>query len=430
MRFMHIADIHLGYQQYGLQERFDDFSRAFLHLVAQAISRQVDFVVLAGDLFEKRTVDPLAMRVAIAGLTQLQDAGIPVLAVEGNHERAYYQEQYSWMDFLDALGYLRLLNPRFEDGLPLLVPHGDEGGAYVDLPDGVRVYGLQYYGASIGKAVQGFAEAVARMDHDRVRYVILMLHAGLEGQLEHVGRLTYTDLAPLRGIVDYVALGHIHKPYAVEDWIYNPGSPETNSMDEATWPERGYYIVDIQPGQTPPHQAVLHPAQRRTFHRFRLAVDALETPNAVYDAVRRLTVVHAGEVHASAAPVVEVRLSGVLPFNRYDLNLDYVQGVVAEAWHPLVTRVHNQTTPVEFEIEVDATVSRSELERAVVQDLLARDARYRPAAEAWATGALDLKRLVLEGSAPEALIAHLRHLRQEVGGERMENGDMRCASSK
>ena len=102
--FMHIADIHLGYQQYGLQERFDDFSRTFLNLVEQAIARQVNFVLLAGDLFEKRTVDPLAMRVAIEGLTQLQQAGIPVLAVEGNHERAYYQEQYSWMDFLDALG--------------------------------------------------------------------------------------------------------------------------------------------------------------------------------------------------------------------------------------------------------------------------------------------------------------------------------------
>jgi DNA repair protein SbcD/Mre11 len=148
MHFLHIADVHLGYQQYGLKDRFNDFSRAFLHLVDDACDQAVDFVLLAGDLFHKRTVDPLAMRVAIAGLEQLQEAGISVLAVEGNHEKAYYRDQFSWVDFLDAMGYLRLLNSTFKKGRPILEPHGDEGGAYVDLPldDGgaVRVYGLKY----------------------------------------------------------------------------------------------------------------------------------------------------------------------------------------------------------------------------------------------------------------------------------------------
>jgi len=90
MRFMHVADIHLGYQQYGSKERFNDFSQVFLYIVEQAIEQQVDFVLLAGDLFEKRTVDPLAMRVAIEGLSQLREAGISVIAVEGNHENTAF----------------------------------------------------------------------------------------------------------------------------------------------------------------------------------------------------------------------------------------------------------------------------------------------------------------------------------------------------
>ncbi len=108
MRFLHTADIHLGYQQYGVKERFNDFSRVFLHIVDQAILRRVDFVLLAGDLFEKRTVDPMAMRVAVEGLRKLCDANILTLAVEGNHEKAYYRQRvalqhaYSWIDFLDA----------------------------------------------------------------------------------------------------------------------------------------------------------------------------------------------------------------------------------------------------------------------------------------------------------------------------------------
>jgi hypothetical protein len=77
MRFMHVADIPLGYRQYGSNERFNDSSQVFLHVVEQAVDQQVDFFLRAGDLFEKRTVDPLAMRVAIEGLRMLCEAGIP-----------------------------------------------------------------------------------------------------------------------------------------------------------------------------------------------------------------------------------------------------------------------------------------------------------------------------------------------------------------
>jgi DNA repair exonuclease SbcCD nuclease subunit len=185
MRFMHAADVHLGYQQYGIKERFEDFSRVFLYFADQAVDQKVDFVLLAGDLFEKRTVDPLAMRVAVEGLQSLREANIPVLAVEGNHERAYYRDQYSWVDFLDALGYLRLLSPRFEDGRVTLEPHCEQGGAYVDLPDGIRVYGLKYFGASTGKAFSLLAEALPDTDRDKEGLTILMAHAGIEGQLPH-----------------------------------------------------------------------------------------------------------------------------------------------------------------------------------------------------------------------------------------------------
>jgi DNA repair exonuclease SbcCD nuclease subunit len=414
---MHIADIHLGYQQYGLKERFNDFSRTFLTLVDQAVEQDVDFVLLAGDLFEKRAVDPLAMRVAVSGLEQLRDQGIPVLAVEGNHERAYYREQYSWVDFLDALGYLRLLTPRFEGGRAILDPYGDEGGAYVDLPGGIRVYGMKYYGASTGKVLNLFTEALTMDTHARhgVEYTILMMHAGLEDQIPHMGRLTYNDLAPLRDYVDYVALGHIHKPYEVEDWVFNPGSPETCSMDEVTWPDRGYYLVDVHLGSRPPHQATLVPASRRPFHRFSLEVDDLPNPYAVYDKVQGLIRKQSARVSRDTAPVVELRLGGTMAFNRYDLDLQHIQGLLEDAWSPLATRVQNKSVPTAFEIMVDDEVTRPELERGIIRELLERDARFRPQSDAWTAGALALKRMVLENSAPDAVIEHLRDLCTELG---------------
>jgi DNA repair exonuclease SbcCD nuclease subunit len=392
-------------------------------MVEQAIEQQVDFLLVAGDLFEKRTVDPLAMRVAVEGLRALREDEIPVIAVEGNHERAHYRDQYSWVDFLDGLGYLYLLNPRFGEGRAILEPYGEDGGAYLDLPGGVRVYGLKYYGASTGKVFGLFSEALEELDDDDVYFTILMAHAGLEGQLpRYSGTLTHNDLAPLRGHVDYLALGHIHKPYAVDGWIYNPGSAETWSIEETAWPERGYFLVDMEPGGNPNHEAQLLITPRRPFHRSRLEVDALTEPNLLYDAVRGLLKREMSSVRRDVPPVVELTLSGVLPFSRFDLDLDFIKGLVDEAWSPLVTRVRNRTTPAEFEVVVDVEASRPELERAIVRELLERDARFRPAAEEWTQVALDSKRLALEGVSPEALIDHLRRARAELVAIEEEGG--------
>ena len=84
-QFVHFSDAHLGFQQYDCRERFNDFGRAFLHVVDDAIQRPADFVLFAGDLFHKRSVDPLTLEQAIEGLGKLRRAGIPVVAVEGNH---------------------------------------------------------------------------------------------------------------------------------------------------------------------------------------------------------------------------------------------------------------------------------------------------------------------------------------------------------
>jgi len=414
MRFMHIADIHLGYQQYGLSERFNDFSNIFLHIVEKALELEVDFLLLAGDLFHKRTVAPLAMRVAIEGLERLKRGGIPVLAVEGNHEIAYYRDQYSWMEFLDGTGYVKLLNPRFEAGKAILEPHGDAGGSYVDLPEGIRVHGLKYYGASTGRAVKGFYEAVDELDQDGVEYSILMMHAGLEGQLAHTGRLKMGHVGPLREHIDYLALGHIHKPYEVDGWIYNPGSPETCGMDEVAWPQRGYYLVEVQPSANPKHKADLIDPPRRPFHRFSLEVDALNTPNQVYDAVGKLIRQKNQEVNSIPTPVVELTLRGVLPFDRYELELDYIQRLLEAAWSPLTAHVQSKITPAEFEIDIEAEASRPELERKVLTELFERDIRFRKEAESWAAGAIDLKQLVLDKSDPRAIIEYLQALQAEL----------------
>lgn len=415
MRFLHMADIHLGYQQYNSKERFNDFAMAFLHVVEEAVRRRVDFCLLAGDFFEKRTVDPLAMRQAVAGLQRLRDAHIPVIAVEGNHERAHYRDQYSWLEFLDAIGLITLLDPKFKDGQLLLTPYSpEEGGGYVDLPGGVRVYGLKYYGASTDRVLDLFRRSLVELE-DRPTYTVLLMHAGLEGILPRCsGAVSHRAMEPLRPWINYVALGHIHKPYEVDGWIYNPGSLETWAMDEVEWRNRGYYLVELAAHSETVHQAQLVPTPRRHFVRLHLSIDDCATPQAVYDAVKaRLARQHIPP-SLDRPPVVELTLRGTLCFDRLELDLGRIETLVKEACNPLLARVQNATTPVGLEIQAREAMTRAELEHEVLRELIEQDSRYRSAAGEWAQVALELKRRALSGTSPSDILEYLQQMRGEM----------------
>lgn len=408
-KFLHLSDVHLGYQQYNCTERFNDFGHAFLHIVDRAISEQVDFVVLAGDLFQKRAIDPPTLIQAIEGLSRLKGAGIPVAAVEGNHERAHYRDVFSWMDFLADRGYFSLLNPiSFQEGVPVLTAWNGENGAYVDLVGGVRIYGLKYYGAMTDRVVEGLIKALADMDHSNIDYVILVMHAGLEGVLPHYSAtLTYSQLVPLRDYIDYLALGHIHKPFEREDWVYNPGSPETCGVDEADWSDRGYYLVEVDTERASKHKARSVRNPRRPFHRLSLNVDAYESPEALYAAAEECAKKEATRHPRVPQPVIELALEGVLPFDRHELDVRRLEAIVKVALNALLVRIVNRTVPTEYEVSGDESKPRDELEREVVEDLVERDARYRPAAGEWAETILTVKRMSLEGSSPDGILDYL-----------------------
>src|SRR5919197_4972605 len=137
MKFLHIADVHLGCRRYNLDERVKDFAKAWYDVIERyAVERAVDFVLIAGDFFNARKVEPEAMNHAMAGLGRLRDAGIPVVAIEGNHDQKDSVSDYSWMRSLAQWGYLVLLEPaQDEAGNMALVPWDEEAraGSYIDI---------------------------------------------------------------------------------------------------------------------------------------------------------------------------------------------------------------------------------------------------------------------------------------------------------
>ncbi|RLI86387.1 MAG: metallophosphoesterase [Archaeoglobales archaeon] len=237
LKFVHMADIHLGYRQYGSEERALDFAQAFLKAVNFAVEKKVDFILIAGDLFHKRSeMDPVTLAQASKVLEKARSARIPVIAVEGNHDSTYFRETYSWMDYLAAHNLLINLKPSFGDGIVVEEWDG-QSGAYIDIGD-VRIYGMKYYGSMTERILELYIPKIKKRG-----FTIFTAHVGVEGYMNIYGCIPASRLHRLKGKVDYVALGHIHKSFVEGNFIFNPGSIETCEISEYGL-DRGIFYVE------------------------------------------------------------------------------------------------------------------------------------------------------------------------------------------
>ena len=100
-RLLHTSDTHIGYRQYHLDERRQDFADAFAEVISAGIQQDVDAVVHAGDLFHTSRPGITPLQTVLTELQRLQDADIPFLLIVGNHERTHDR---NWVELLQEIG--------------------------------------------------------------------------------------------------------------------------------------------------------------------------------------------------------------------------------------------------------------------------------------------------------------------------------------
>ena len=403
-KFLHVADIHLGIRRYRSEERARDFFLAWRECIERhAIAERVSFVLIAGDFFDARKVEPQAMNQAMLPLTRLRDAGIPVVAIEGNHDCHEAESRFSWLRSLSAWGYLKLLEPVYgEDGVRL--EPWDEGarkGSYIDI-DGVRIFGSIWYGSTVTQALTDLVDRL-REHHAPDMFNVMMLHTDVEGQLNRpIPALPVARINELKSYVDYLALGHTHKNFEIDGWVYNPGSLEACTVDEYAH-ERGAYLVEVEGKR---HTArLVREYHQRPVLRWSFDVSGQTAPEALIEALfeqlRREITPHDPRAE-TPAPVLDLTLRGHLGFKTGLLELNRIREQIRAEFHLLLVMIRNQTVPVEYAVAagMGQEVTRSERERRVIEDLIARDARFKDQAVSMADLILEAKQMALGDEAP------------------------------
>ena len=418
-RFLHIADVHLGFTKYDSAERTKDFFYALHDVFCRyALEPKVDFVLIAGDLFEQRQVLPATLNQAQLCLEQLHEAGIPVLAIEGNHDYRPYGTQTSWLRYLSDWGVLKLLEPTDSPTGEILEPWSEEDqrGGYIDLPCGVRVIGSRWYGAAAPQAIQKLAAEIVQLPAGP-EIAVMMFHHGLEGQVSrYSGALRYQDFLPLKTAgIDYLALGHIHRNYSLENWIFNPGSIEANSIAEnQDQNPRGAYLVEISTAGV--NAELKQDYQQRKIVRLSVKAEPNQTA-AELEAAAIALVTKAAQQNKTQNSMTELRLYGSIGFDRSELDIRSLRAALYELSGALIFLLKYDVSGREFQAYIDEDSelpSRLDIERTVFTDFLAANVNYKSSAESLVKGLMDLKTRVLNQQLEPELYTFIETLLSEL----------------
>jgi len=400
IRFIHTADLHLGktYRTVsGENERYEDFFRALAIIVADAIREQVDFVLIAGDLFHTGQILPRTFARTIETLQPLKDAGIHCLAVEGNHDWIHRRDSISWMEALSQMGYIRLLRPsRTETGGYRFDPFDPESGmgGHIEI-NGLNIYGLGYIGAQAGAHVARICEAVTTKSN------ILLFHVGVwTFSPVEIGNMKPEEALPLAKTFDYIALGHGHKPYTIKTaegriYAYNPGSPECVNFGEEKY-DKGYYLVTVNDGG---FQHEFRTTSPRPMIVTTVSLEGAADADAALESFFRQI---AGKLPQQGAdlrrPLLEVKLIGRVAFHPFELGRERLRLALEELCNPLHVEIKNHLSLITRSGEGEEVKrSLAEIERDVLGELISASSSYKERREELVNLALAIRDQVLKG---------------------------------
>ncbi|HEV7823569.1 MAG TPA: exonuclease SbcCD subunit D [Mycobacteriales bacterium] len=251
MRLLHTSDWHIGRSLHGT-DLLAEQEQVLGGLAAVVAAERVDVVLVAGDVYDRAVPSADATGVLDRVLSRLRAAGATVVLTPGNHDSARRLGFASGLLAVSGV-HVRADTPDLDEPVLLSDEHGD-----------VAVYGLPYLEPEVARFELGLPgarshEAVLAEAMDRVRAdlflrpgtrSVVLAHAfvggGQPSESERDISVGGVDLVPgaVFDGVDYVALGHLHRPQTLTPRLRYSGSPLAYSFGEAGQQKQAW-LVDL-----------------------------------------------------------------------------------------------------------------------------------------------------------------------------------------
>ncbi len=270
-KFIHAADIHLDSALYGL-ERYegapvDDIRsaarRAFNNLIELAITEEVAFVLLAGDLYDGDWKDYNTGLFFVECMNRLAIAEIKVFIVAGNHDAASQITKH-----LKLPANVTMFSTKKPEKVHIE-------------PLNVTIYGQGFATRAVTEDIsQAYPQA------DPHSFNIGLLHTCLDGKPGHEPYAPCSIDGLKSKAYQYWALGHIHKREVVskEPWIVFPGNIQGRHIRETG--AKGCTLVTVDNQEVT--QVEHHSLDVMRWYRYELDISDKENPDDIYTMVEEL----------------------------------------------------------------------------------------------------------------------------------------------
>jgi exonuclease SbcD len=287
MRLLHTSDWHIGRTLHGT-ELLAEQEAVLSGLAEVVVAESVDVVLVAGDVYDRAVPSADATGVLDRVIGRLLRAGAQVVLTPGNHDSARRLGTFSGL--LSAAGlHVRAATAGLDEPVLLTDEHGE-----------VALYGLPFLEPEVARHELGISggtggrshEAVLGAAMDRVRAdlflrprarSVVLAHAFVGGGVASdserdicVGGVDIVPASVFEG-VDYVALGHLHRPQTLSPRIRYSGSPLAYSFGEAGQ-QKQVWLVDLDRDGLAEVRALPLPTPRRLTVLTGTLTELLEDP--------------------------------------------------------------------------------------------------------------------------------------------------------
>ncbi|WP_040383564.1 metallophosphoesterase family protein [Deinococcus apachensis] len=345
MRVLHTADFHAGRNLRGF-DRTPEVHEALVEIAGLARSERADAVLISGDLFD--TVNPSAEAegAVFDFFLRLRDAGIPAVAIAGNHDSA--ARLHGLAGLLGWVGVQLVAQPTANplDLIRTVETRGGERltvGALPFLSERRLVKAADVMGGDVGAWRQKYREGMGfflrrvaeGFRGDSVN--MLMAHATMDGAVPSGSERTmqfdlmnaYT-LSPLQlpAGAQYVALGHVHKPQKSSEMplAHYPGSVIQLDFGEGG-EKKQVNLVEVEVGR-PARVTPIPLSSGRELRTVRVGLEQVESRLGSLTSFTGLVKVVVQAPSGTALPGLKDRVLRLVP-NTLAVELDAVQDDLA-----------------------------------------------------------------------------------------------------